>query len=295
MRVKSLGGIRSLIDHYDTYVIDLWGTLHNGIVAYPGAIEALTRLKAAGKQIALLSNVPRRLQSAVELLEGFGIRPEMYDVMMTSGESVYRSLRDRPNNWYRKLSGACWHLGNPRDRRLFDGMELDLREEPDGAGFCVATGAKMNEERVEDYRKDLDRGLALGLPMICANPDIVVPVGDMLAICAGAFAEYYEGKGGDVCWHGKPYAPIYKELFAELEATGGDPIDPLRTLAIGDGLHTDIAGAAAAGIPSALLVGGVHLPELKINWRGKPDRKALAALIDNADAKPDHVLRRFAW
>ncbi|MDB5397717.1 MAG: putative sugar phosphatase superfamily [Rhodospirillales bacterium] len=295
MSVKSLGGIRSLVDRYDTYVIDLWGTLHNGIVAYPGAIEALTRLKAAGKQITLLSNVPRRLQSAVELLEGFGIRPEMYDVMMTSGESVYRSLRDRPNDWYRKLSGACWHLGNPRDRRLFDGMELDLREEPDGAGFCVATGAKMNEERLEDYRKDLDRGLALGLPMICANPDIVVPVGDMLAICAGAFAEYYEGKGGDVCWHGKPHAPIYKELFAELEATGGGSIDPVRTLAIGDGLYTDVAGAAAAGIPSALLVGGVHRPELKINWRGKPDCKTLAALIDNADAKPNHVLRRFAW
>jgi HAD superfamily hydrolase (TIGR01459 family) len=295
MSIKSLRGIRSLADRYDTFIVDLWGTLHNGIVAYPGALDGLTRLKAAGKRVALLSNVPRRLGPAVELLETFGIMPGMYDVMMTSGESVYRALRDRPNDWYRKLNGACWHLGNPKDRRLFEGLDLDLREGPEGTGFCVATGAKMNEERVEDYKDDLDRGLALGLPMICANPDIVVPVGDMLAICAGAFAEYYEGKGGDVAWHGKPYPGIYRELFAEIEAVTGSAVDPGRTLAVGDGMHTDIAGAVAAGIPSALLVGGVHRTALKINWRGKPDAKALAALIDNAAAKPDHVLRRFAW
>jgi HAD superfamily hydrolase (TIGR01459 family) len=284
-----------LADRYDTFVIDLWGTLHNGITVYPGAVDALLRLKSAGKRIALLSNVPRRVDAAVELIETFGLKRDVYDIMMTSGESVYRALRDRPDDWYRRLTGACWHLGSPRDRRLFDGLDLDLRERPDGAGFCVATGAKMNEERVEDYQKELDQALKLGLPMVCANPDIVVPVGDMLAICAGAFAEYYEGKGGDVAWHGKPRAPIYRELFAELEAAGGGPIDLERTIAIGDGLHTDIAGAAAAGLKSALLVGGVHRPELKINWRGKPNGPALTALIDKSEAKPDHVLRRFAW
>jgi HAD superfamily hydrolase (TIGR01459 family) len=295
MSIKSLRGIRSLVDLYDTFVIDLWGTLHNGIVAYPGALDGLVRLKAAGKRIALLSNVPRRLDAAAELIEGFGIEAGMYDVMMTSGESVYRALRDRPTDWFKDLKGACWHLGTSRDRRLFDGLDLDLREGPEGTGFCVATGAKMNEERVEDYQKELDIALAMGLPMVCANPDIVVPVGDMLAICAGAFAEYYEGKGGNVSWHGKPHAGIYRELFAEIEGAGGGTVDPARTLAIGDGLHTDIAGAAPAGIQSALLVGGVHKLDLKLNWRGKPNADALTQLIDKAAAKPDHVLRRFAW
>jgi ribonucleotide monophosphatase NagD (HAD superfamily) len=98
-----------------------------------------------------------------------------------------------------------------------------------------------------------------------------------------------------VFWHGKPYAPIYKTLFAELEAAGGGPIDPERTLGLGDGLNTDVAGAAAAGIKSAFLTGGVHKPELKINWRGKPDGKALSLLIETAGVKPDYVLRRFAW
>jgi HAD superfamily hydrolase (TIGR01459 family) len=293
--MKSLRGIRSLVDSYDTYVIDLWGTLHNGFTAYPGAIDALKRLKDAGKRIALLSNVPRQLDKATEILERVDITRDLYDMMMTSGESVFRALRDRADPWHAKLKGTCWHLGPERDRHIFRGLDIELVAEPEGAGFCVATGAAMNEERVEDYRGVLDRGLALKLPMICANPDIIVPVGDTLAICAGAFAEYYIAGGGDVFWHGKPYASIYKTLFAELEALGGGSIDPERTLGLGDGLHTDVAGAAAAGINSALLTGGVHKPELKINWRGKPNGKALGLLIENAKAKPDHVLRRFAW
>ena len=166
---------------------------------------------------------------------------------------------------------------------------------PERAGFCVATGAKMNEERVEDYQKELDRGLELGLKMICANPDIVVPVGDALVICAGAFAEYYAGQGGDVFWHGKPHAAIYRHLFRELEGLGGAAVALSRVIAIGDSLTTDIAGAANAGIASALVVGGVHRAALKLNWRGKPNKKALAALIEGAAVKPDYVLRRFGW
>jgi len=293
--MKSLRGIRSLADRYDTFVIDLWGTLHNGITAYPGAADALGRLKDKGKTIGLLSNAPRRAALAVDMLEGLGIGRNLYDAILTSGESVFRALSDRSDPWTQKLSGACWHLGSSRDRRLFEGLDIDLREHPEpGCGFCVNTGAKMNEERLEDYQEDLDKALAMGLPMICANPDIWVPVGNILAICAGAFAEYYEGKGGDVSWHGKPRKPIYDRLFAELEAAGAT-IDPARTLGIGDGLHTDVAGAAGAGIASALLVGGVHAPDLRINWRGKPDTGALTALIDKNEIKPDHVIRRFAW
>ncbi len=295
MTIKLLNGIRSLVDRYDTYVIDLWGTLHNGIIAYPGAIDALTRLKASGKIIALLSNAPRRAGIVAEMLKGLGINEDLYDIILTSGESVHQALRDRPDEWHRKLNGACWHLGPYRERSVFEGLDIDVRETPQGCGFCVATGAKMNEERVEDYQRELDYGLFHGLPMVCANPDIIVPVGDMLAICAGAFAEYYEKNGGDVFWHGKPYAAIYKQLFAELTAIGGASIDFETTIAIGDALHTDIAGAAAMGLQSALLIGGVHRLELKINWRGKPNAAALAALIGNAVAKPDHVLRRFAW
>jgi HAD superfamily hydrolase (TIGR01459 family) len=295
MNVTILGGIRSLAESYDTFVVDLWGTLHNGIVAYPGAADALSRLKAAGKRIALLSNAPRRAQGAVELLEHVGIARELYDTILTSGEAVHTALRDRPDAWHRRLKGPCWHLGTRRDRAVFDGLDIEIREEPEGCGFAVVSGAKMNEERVEDYQPELDRALKLGLPMICANPDIVVPIGDMLAICAGALCEYYEIKGGDVFWHGKPHGAAYRQLFTELEAATGQPVELERTIGIGDALPTDVAGAAGYGIASALVLSGLHKPELKFNWLGKPNKEALNALIDNAPAKPDHVLSRFAW
>jgi HAD superfamily hydrolase (TIGR01459 family) len=290
-----LSGIRSLTQQYDIFIIDLWGTVHNGYEAYPGALEALRQLAKAGKQVVFLSNAPRRAKAAEQTLEAVGITPDLYALLTTSGEEVHVALRDRKDDWHKKLSGACWHLGPTRDRSIFEGLDLELLGEPDGAGFCVVTGNKMNEEVVDDYRPELDRALALGLPMICANPDLVVPVGDALVVCAGAFAEYYAAKGGDVFWHGKPHPPIYANLFAALETLNGAPVDKTRIIAIGDALATDIVGASVAGIAGALVVGGVHGRELGLNWRGRPKKKALAALIAETPVKPDHVLLRLKW
>src|ERR1035438_5035194 len=128
MTVESLRGISSLVDRYDTYVVDLWGTLHNGIVAYPGAVDALARLKGAGKRVALLSNAPRRIKQVIETLEAVGIAADLYDVILTSGESVHRALRDRTDEWHKKLNGACWHLGPERERSVFEGLHLEDRK-----------------------------------------------------------------------------------------------------------------------------------------------------------------------
>jgi HAD superfamily hydrolase (TIGR01459 family) len=293
--VPFLHGIRKLAGRFDVFIVDLWGTLHDGIRPYPRAIEALEQLKAQGKTVAFLSNAPRRSAAVARSLEIYGIRPELYDVLLTAGEAAHLALRDRPDAWHRKLAGPCWHLGPPRDRSIFDGLDLELREEPAGCGFCVVTGTRTNEERVEDYQKDLDQALSMGLPMVCANPDISVPSGDALVICAGAFAEYYANKGGDVFWHGKPHAPVYRRLLSLLREPCGGPVDLARTIAIGDALETDIAGAAVIGAASALLVGGVHRREFGVNWRGMPRQSLIKEKLSEAAAKPDYVLRRFAW
>ncbi len=290
-----LRGIRRLAERYDVFVVDLWGTLHDGASAYPGAVRALRRLRDKGKLVALLSNAPRRSAETARIIEAVGIAPDLYSLIETAGEAAHIALRDRSDPWHRRLRGQCWHLGPARDRDIFAGLDLDLRETPGGAGFCVATGAAMNEERLEDYQDVLDEGLALGLPMICANPDIVVPAGDALVICAGAFAEYYAGKGGDVYWHGKPHGGIYRRLFAALEGLRGGPVDPVRVIAIGDGMPTDIAGANAAGIASALVLGGMHRSDLRPNWRARPDPGALTALTQASGAAPDYTLSRFVW
>lgn len=295
MKPPFLKGIRSFADKYDLFIVDLWGTVHDGSKAYPGAQDALERLAKAGKRVAFLSNVPRRAALAEKVLESIGIGPDLYSLLVTSGQSVHDALRNPKDDWHRRLTGPCWHIGSPRDRSIFEGLDIQVQTTPENAGFCLVTGPKMDQERVEDYLEDLDKALKMGLPMICANPDIVVPSGDVLVVCAGAFAAYYAEKGGDVSWHGKPYAPIYREVFDGITALGGDTVDLSRTIAIGDGLPTDIAGAANIGIASAVLVGGIHRRELRLNWRGHPKKKALIGLIEASPAKPDYVLRRFAW
>jgi len=63
-----------------------------------------------------------------------------------------------------------------RERSVFEGLDIDVRETPQGCGLCVATGAKMNEERVEDYQRELDYGLFHGLPMVLRGTQtIIVP------------------------------------------------------------------------------------------------------------------------
>jgi HAD superfamily hydrolase (TIGR01459 family) len=290
-----LGGIRSLARRYDTFILDVWGTLHDGVRVYPGALNALKKLTASGIRVALLSNAPRRATPTAAMLDAMGISASLYQHLVTSGESVHAALRDRSDCWYRHLHGPCWHLGLVRDRSIFEGLDLDLREVPRGAGFSVVTGPRLGVETVADYQPQLDEALAAGLPMICANPDISVPAGDMMVTCAGAFASYYAAQGGEVRWHGKPYPGIYDRLFSELATITGRPVEPGQTLAIGDGLHTDIAGAAAVGIDSVLLTNGVHRLELKVNWRGRPAKTALAALLESAKAPPTYMSSRFAW
>lgn len=294
MSAEHLSGIAPLMERYDVFVVDLWGTLHDGIKPYPGAIGAMKRLKKAGKRVALLSNAPRRAVLAEKTLVemGFG---DLYALLLTSGESVHASLRDRPDEWHRQLSGKCWHLGPPRDRSIFEGLDILVTGTPEGAGFCVATGIDLNEETLEDYRPMLDRARELELPMVCANPDIKVPVGDQIVLCAGAFAEYYREIGGDVFWHGKPYPAIYEELFADIEALGGGSVDRKRTIAIGDGLSTDIWGARRAGIASALVLCGVHRPRVKTNWLGRPEQESLDVLFATAPVPPDFTLPSLKW
>jgi len=294
MTAQFLAGIAPLLERYDVFIIDLWGTLHDGIRPYRGTLKALEKLAAAGKRVGLLSNAPRRAVLAEASLAQMGFAPHLYAVLMTSGEAVHAALRDRPDAWHRRLFNPCWHLGPSRDRSVFEGLDLELVAKPEGAGFCVATGVDLNDERLEDYIPALDRGLALRVPMICANPDIVVPVGEQMVTCPGAFAQYYAERGGDVFWHGKPHAPVYHRLFAALEALGG-PVDPKRTVAIGDGLSTDILGASRAGIGSALVLSGIHRAAAKLDWRGRPNRDALAELLAGAPVAPDWVLPSLRW
>ncbi|MGI9463602.1 MAG: HAD hydrolase-like protein, partial [Aestuariivirgaceae bacterium] len=95
-----------------------------------------------------------------------------------------------------------------------------------------------------------------------ANPDKVVRKGARLVPCAGALADIYTGLGGSVQMAGKPYAPIYRECLRQAAARNDSDIPLTDVLAIGDGLSTDVRGAADFGIDILFIVTGIHEYEM---------------------------------
>lgn len=287
--VPFLSGIAGLADAYDGYIVDLWGVVHNGERPYPGVVDALTRLRARGRRVCLLSNAPRRVASVTRRLAEIGVPPAAYDQALSSGELTYEALRDRPDPFHRALGRRFLHIGPPRDNDVYEGLDLIRVDRPADAEFVINTGVDDFDETVEDYSGVLQAAAVRDLPMICANPDLVVVAGQRLVICAGALAAHYQTLGGRVAYHGKPYERVYDRCVALLGAARA------RVLAIGDSFRTDIAGANAAGLDSLLVAGGIHADELGIGPDRLPDPDRLAAMIAASGQRPTAVIPELRW
>ncbi|WP_282604250.1 TIGR01459 family HAD-type hydrolase [Pelagibius sp. Alg239-R121] len=283
-------GLSALSDNYDGYIIDLWGVMHDGVQAFPEAVDCVSRLKDAGKQIAILSNAPRRAEVVIARNQDLGIAPDLADVVMSSGEDAWQHLSERPDDWYRKLGRRCYHLGPERDLGMREGLDYDFVAQLAGADFILNTGTLSFDHKVEDYDDLLAEAVALQLPMVCANPDLVVIRGGVMEFCAGSVAARYEELGGDLRSHGKPHRGVYERCFEMMGAT-----DRSRIAGIGDSLRTDIAGAKAVGIAGIFVADGIHRKELDVDSAGMPAPDKLEAVFAAAPARPTAVLPRLRW
>jgi HAD superfamily hydrolase (TIGR01459 family) len=290
MGIWLVPGIGALAPRYDGFILDLWGVVHDGVAPMPGALECLRSLIEAGKRVVLLSNAPRRAGDVVERIDRIGVPAGLYHNVMSSGEEAWQHLFRRDDSFYAALGRRCVHIGSERDTGIREGLGLELVETAEEAEFILNTGPAGWDDRIEDYRSLLQRALQRGLPMVCANPDLVVMHGGRLALCAGALAQWYEDRGGRVRWHGKPFRSVYETCFGLL---GIDDLS--RILAIGDSLRTDIAGAAGAGIDSVLIVGGIHADEFGVIVGQTPDLERIRPALRAAPYRPVAVAQSFCW
>lgn len=290
--IARLDRFAALAERYDGFVLDLWGVIHDGVKPYPGAVATLEALKRAGKRSVLLSNAPRRSGAAQAAMRAMGIADELYDGILTSGEAVHLALRERRDPWFAALGRRFVHLGPERDRNVFDTLDLDEVDGPEQAEFVLNTGPDDHRpgQTVADFVPLLRRCRAANLPMICANPDLEVIRGGVRVICAGALAQEYAAMGGDVRSLGKPDPAIYPAVFAMLGIT-----DRRRILAVGDALRTDIAGATAAGIDGAWVIGGIHAEELGAVNGTLPPAEVLERAAAAQRLKPVAALPAFVW
>ena len=250
--IPIIDGMREIAETSDAWLVDVWGVMHNGAEAFQAAAEACATFRRRGGYVILLTNAPRPAPAVVAQITKLGVPREAYDGVLSSGD-VSRGL---VASWRDK---RIHHLGPARDRGIFDGLGIDFATSIE-ADIVVCTGLIDDlTETPEDYATTLSGFRRRNVAMLCANPDLMVERGDRKVYCAGALAAAYEALDGDVVYAGKPHLPIY-ELAERMVRDGlGRDVPRDRLLAIGDGLKTDMAGAAAAGLRSVFVASGLHV------------------------------------
>jgi HAD superfamily hydrolase (TIGR01459 family) len=246
--------LRDLVGGVDVLLSDIWGVVHNGLVAFPEACEALHSFRKQGGVVILITNAPRPADSVQRQLRKLGVPDDIYDAIVSSGDLTRHFVADHSGQ-------KVFWLGPERDNSIHRGLDPVLAPLAQ-ADYIVCTGLFNDEtESADDYLAMMRQARERNLTMICANPDIIVERGDRLVYCAGAIAELYRELGGEVIFYGKPHLPIYQRAMALADERRGHATPLNRVLAIGDSVRTDLAGAHGFGIDCLFVTRGIHAEE----------------------------------
>ncbi len=277
--MQSIPGLAAICDRYRLFLIDQFGTLHDGGRVYDDVLPALRLLQAANRRVILLSNSGKRAAANVARLSALGVPPDAYDEMLTSGELAWRMLKDGAIPAARGLD-ACLLLSRDGDRSVIEGLDIQVAGASE-AEVVVIAGSEGDRIPLTQYADILAPAARRGTPCLCLNPDKIMITPQGLAFGAGRIGELYEELGGSVIWIGKPHRAIYEVALG----AAGDP-EPAEVVGIGDSIEHDIAGAASIGAASALVRTGIA---------AEVSNAAIIAGAARYGASPDFVLDAFRW
>ena len=273
-------GLSALADRYDAFFIDQFGVMHDGTSAYPGAVEAMTRLTAAGRMVIVLTNSGKRTAPNIARIARLGFDRHSFSTLVSSGETTWQALR---TGRFGPPFGAGRRLcviGRAGKDYGLDDLDMTVVDDPGRAEVIVIAGSDCPATSLDRYRAMLAPAAALHVPALCANPDRLMLTVTGLQPAPGAIAAVYEALGGRVIYVGKPHAAIYEQA----RRVAGDAAR--RVLCIGDSLDHDIEGGSLAGCDTALVRTGIV---------ADADDTTLASLIAAARHKPTYVLPSLRW
>ena len=268
--MKKLDHLSEIYGSYDTFVIDLWGVMHNGILLNKKALEAADKLLKESKKIVFLTNAPRPTEKVKEFLKKMKMEEKFLKNIITSGEAAMNAINE---NRFGKL---FFHLGPSRDESIFYKIKKN-KTKLDNSEFILCTGLfDEHENDLNFYINFLKNSVSKKL--ICTNPDLTVHRGSKEEYCAGSIAQIFESLGGIVEYFGKPHKEIYRMCFNSKE----------KVLAIGDNLRTDIKGANNCKIDSIFISNGVHRNEFK-------NEEELRKLLNKYKVKANYFQSELTW
>ncbi len=279
--------IDDLIEKYQGFVLSVEGVLFSRGAVRPYAIDFLHKLSEQKKLVAILANASVRSQPLIEKLIRFGIPPSLYQHLTTSTEEAYQHLKLRKDPWHSALGRRVYFIGTTQDGRMLDDIGYSRTTDLDAADFILLVGLDEHHQSFEDYSDTLRQAAALGIKMICSNPNRLTFQGIEKQLCAGSLATYYERIGGEVYYHGKPYPSIYYTLLREFS-----PMPPENVLAVGSLLYTDILGARSVDLDTALLLSEMIYDELNHSFPQNEELsfKVISEKIKACQIKPIYII-----
>ncbi|GAA3160686.1 HAD hydrolase-like protein [Planomonospora alba] len=237
---------QTLIDAYDTLLLDLDGVVYLGRGAVPGAPEALRRAQERGVRLAYVTNNASRTPGAIARhLTELGAPAASEDVV-TSAQAAARLIAER--------------VGPGAPVLVVGGMGLRSALRAHGLR-PVSTALDEPVAVVQGIAPDLSYGLLAegalavrrGALFVAANGDSTMPTGRGELPGNGAMTRVIAtATGVEPIVAGKPEPPLHRESMLRTGST--------RPLVVGDRLDTDIEGARNAGVDSLLVLTGVAGP-----------------------------------
>ncbi len=245
--------LAEIAHQFDAIVLDQWGVLHDGSTPYLSAPTCLAGLHDAGVRLAVLSNSGKRAAPNAARISSMGFAPELFEVVMTSGEALFHDFTISSN---RPRSVLPIERARGDAAAWADGLDISLPSRVEDAQAILLMGLPDGTS-LDEFDKVLEAALAKNLPLYCSNPDLASPrAGGELVVSPGALAKSYRDAGGVTHLYGKPHLPIFRTLEATLNCA------PDRLLMVGDSLHHDIQGGSEAGWKTLLIEGGIHAADL---------------------------------
>lgn len=281
----SFTGLSDIAQKYSGILSDVWGVIHNGERIHVEACDALIKYREQGGRVVLITNSPKPSHYVIEQMNQLGVSREVYDDIVSSGDATRNLLENYRNK-------TVVRIGGEQDKTLFDGMDLKFGDAQE-ASAVVVSDLENDDDRPENYLYQIPHWLERKLPLICANPDKIVEIGDRLVYCGGALADLYEDMGGQSLMAGKPYAPIYDLAKSLLDEASGVSAPKHKILAIGDSVRTDAVGAAQFGIDLLFITGSIHAHEL--DAFNNPDPQRIRDFVGVSRANMVGFMPRLAW